>query len=143
LTKTEIHDLTKHTYDATRLNAALKTLFESRLARFETVTQPNSKKPLERWYAINFTTPNAELAELNQAAQTTSSANSASSESEETYTASDGNLFNASPKTVADNKDLSELPSYYTYPCFACGATVSNQDSHCPNCDQDLNDLPF
>jgi transcription initiation factor IIE alpha subunit len=140
LTKTEIHGLTKNTYDASRLNAALKTLFENRLARFETATHSDAKKPIERWYASDFVTPTAELTEFDRTHQTTSSANS---DEKETFTPSGDNLFDASPEAISTKNDRAETPLYYTYHCWACETMVSNQDSRCPNCDQDLNEPPF
>ncbi len=146
LTKTEIHDLTKHTYDANRLNAALKTLFENRLAHFESVAQPTAKKPVEKWFAIETISPKAEFAELNEFNQTdkiTNSANSANSDSEEIFTPSDGKLFDCQSQDGKSSPRGEDLPSYYTFSCWTCETTVSNQDSHCSNCEQNLNQPPF
>lgn len=146
LTKTEIHDLTKHTYDAKRLNAALKTLFENCLAHFESVAQPTAKKPVEKWFAIEMILPKTEFAELNEFNLTdkiTNSANSVNSDNEEIFTPSDGKLFDCQSEGDETKPRGEDLPSYYTFSCWTCETTVSNQDSHCPNCEQNLNQPPF
>jgi hypothetical protein len=55
-----------------------------------------------------------------------------------------GKPFDASPDTPNNQSEQSAaMPLVYNYPCWTCGTSVSNQDSRCPNCEQDLNDLPF
>lgn len=62
---------------------------------------------------------------------------------QETVETPDGKLFDASPETSDDKTERTKLPLYYTFACWVCGAMVSNQDSRCPNCEQDLNNPPF
>ncbi|HEV2802434.1 MAG TPA: AAA family ATPase [Pyrinomonadaceae bacterium] len=55
----------------------------------------------------------------------------------------DGQLFNASPLHIHENQ-MSESPqSSYSYPCWSCSTTVFSENTTCPNCEQNLNDLPF
>jgi RecA-family ATPase len=52
-------------------------------------------------------------------------------------------LFDASPLPEYTDQSPDRLPQSYSYPCWTCSATVSSEDTHCPNCDQNLSDLPF
>jgi hypothetical protein len=56
---------------------------------------------------------------------------------------SGGQLFNASPLPEHSDQTGGTLPQSYNYPCWTCSASVSIEDRHCPNCDQNLSDLPF
>jgi hypothetical protein len=54
-----------------------------------------------------------------------------------------GGLFDVSPEAVGATNKREPVPIDYNYPCWTCGANVLHRDSRCPNCGQDLNDLPF
>jgi hypothetical protein len=73
LTKTEIINATGNYHKADRLNRALQTLYENNLAQFKKEIVPSSKKPTERWFAIEFL-------EFNQRSETLNSGNSRSSD---------------------------------------------------------------
>ena len=61
----------------------------------------------------------------------------------DTRSLSGGQLFDASLLPSHANQYSEALPKSYTYPCWACSAMVSSEDMCCPNCDQNLSDLPF
>lgn len=56
---------------------------------------------------------------------------------------SGGQLFNLAPLPEHTDRVSDNPPESYTYACWSCSATVSNEDARCPNCEQDLSDLPF
>ncbi len=56
---------------------------------------------------------------------------------------SGGQLFDASPLFEHTDQTDEALAKSYSYPCWTCSASVSSEDANCPNCDQNLSDLPF
>lgn len=145
LTKTEIHDLTGRSYEADRINAALKTLFENRLARFENIKPADGKKTVEKWFAIELFSANAEFAELsefNQSEQETNSDNSANSDSEEIFTPSNGELFDLSIKEPQKNQQLTNLPIEERCWVHTCRALLHDANI-CTNCGTNQDEIPF
>lgn len=61
LSKTEIIKLTGNNFNAKRINDALKILADDNLAHWIIVSKPDSKKPVENWFANEFN----ELNEIN------------------------------------------------------------------------------
>ncbi len=52
-------------------------------------------------------------------------------------------LFDASPLPEHTDQASDSLPQLYSYPCLTCSSIVSSEDVSCPNCDQNLANLPF
>ena len=47
-------------------------------------------------------------------------------------------LFNVSPKPVRTEQSSVAVSVLCGYQCWTCSASVSDEDAHCPNCDQNL-----
>jgi AAA domain-containing protein/primase-like protein len=56
---------------------------------------------------------------------------------------SGGQLFDAAPLPESTDRERDSPPGSYTYACWGCSARVTKDDARCPNCEKDLNDLPF
>jgi hypothetical protein len=142
LTKTDIHDLTGRSYEADRINAALKTLFENRLARFENLKPADGKKTVEKWFAIELFSAKSEFPEFDQGEKEANSDNSGNSDSQENFKTSNGELFDFSIKEPHKKEQLADLPIEERCWVHTCRALLHRADI-CPNCEQDQNDLPF
>ncbi len=156
LSRAELFDVCGHGTSADALTRATRLLAESGKARMKLEQADGAKKQTERWFALRHVPQ--EFKEFNQQAETETGTSSLNSQpqadtpeginslnsyaGEENESVAD-KLFDASPDTLNDQTERAAMPLDYNYPCWTCGASVSNQDSRCPNCEQDLNDLPF
>lgn len=141
LSRAELFDVCGHGTNADTLTRSTKVLAEGGKARMKHELADGAKKPTERWYALRYFPQ--EFKELNQQSESPERINSLNSSIQETIITSDGKLFDVSPEIANDENEQATTPLYYTFPCWICGAIASNQDSRCPNCEQDLNDLPY
>lgn len=141
LSRAELFDVCGHGTSADALTRATRLLAESGKARTRNQLTEGAKKQTERWYALRFFAQ--ELKEVNDPSSAPEGINSSNSFKQRTSESPNGVLFDTTPEMSNGERSIAEMPFHYTFACWTCETKVSNHDSRCPNCDQDLNDLPF
>ena len=169
LTRTDISGLFKRNRSANEINRALCLLFETGKAQMKPEMADGAKRPTERWFATShigqtFRGENAESSlsfgnEINEINEFNTQRDREEEDNfvnfvapaqphalDETVTGetmmpSDGRLFPLDKPLTKRSSFQSVKPS--TYHCWKCGVACSCEATRCPNCEQDLNDVPF
>ena len=169
LTRTDISGLFKRNRSASEINRALRLLFETGKAQMKHEMADGAKRPTERWTVTcglsqtytskstensvatenerneihEFNPPDRQADNIdfvNFVPQSHSDAN-VGVVSSESPIPSNGRLFTLT-KPLAESSSF-QPTNTPTYPCWKCTAACPSEATRCPNCEQDLSDLPF